>query len=127
MLVALGAMAALAVTALTGEVGVGGLPELATTVPGADAAGGTPGRPAGPIGAASAVACTADVATLETAMRSANAIDGTYPVSLTELVARGFVSELPARPGLVFAPEVSDGRATGRILVNGLPPAEGCR
>jgi len=127
VLVTLGALAALAASALTGEQGVTGPADPATTTPGTSTGDVTARRPAGSVGAASAAACKADAATLETAMNSAHAIDGAYPASVSDLVARGFLSEVPGRPGVAFAPEMVGGQATGRILVNGLPAAEGCR
>lgn len=123
VLVVLGAMAAVVASTLTGETGTLTLLEQASPELGAEA----PARPAGLPGAASSVACRTDVATLETAMGTAQAIEGTYPASLSDLMARGFLSELPNRPGLLYAPEVIDGRATGRVLVNGLPAGDGCQ
>ena len=87
--------------------------------PNAPAAGGLPS-------AASVAACMADVATLEAAMAAANALRGSYPGSLAELQSSGFLSEQPERVGLSFAPETVEGKATGRILVNGRSADEGC-
>lgn len=126
VLVAIGAMAALAVSALSGNLATDPLSGLAPTSPGHEAASGPAGA-AGLTGAAAGAACRSDVATLESAMGAAQAVNGTYPASLAELRAMGFVSELPDRPGLAYSPEVAGTSGTGRILVNGLRADEGCR
>jgi hypothetical protein len=105
--------------------------KVARTVAGVGPTG--PGEGVTPAGAgnlpdaASTAACQADVAVLESAMAAAHAVRGTYPVSLSELQTGGFLSEQPARPGVTFTPETVEGKATGRVLVDGLPAAEGCR
>lgn len=71
-------------------------------------------------------ACRADVASLETALSTAQTVLGTAPTTLDDLVRRGFLSEAPYRPFFAFTPEVVDGAATGRVLVNGRPGKEGC-
>lgn len=126
-LVVLGGLAALVVPTLVGgDAGPGGLGVgrgLVPTVPGASPAGG---RGPAVIDAASVAACRADVASLETSMATAQAVTGSYPASFAELAARGFVNEVPARPGFTFAPEMTAGSPTGRVTVNGRPAAEGC-
>ena len=129
LLVVLGALVAVVLAALDGEDddGSGGPGTVAAPggpPPVAGEAG--PGGPAGLAGAATRAACAEDARTLESAMAADHATSGSYPTTLEELRARGWVSELPARPGVEFAPEVVDGRPTGRILVNGSPAAEGC-
>lgn len=129
LLVVLGALVAVALAALDGDDdGSGGLGSVVAPggpLPVGGPAG--PGGPAGLAGAATRAACAEDVRTLESAMAADHATRGSFPATLEELRAHGFVSELPARPGVAFAPEVVDGRPTGRILVNGLPAAEGCK
>lgn len=128
LLVVLGALVAVALAALDGDDGgSGGLGSVAPGGPAPVAGAAGPGGPAGLAGAATRAACAEDVRTLESAMAADHATRGSYPATLEELRAHGFVSELPARPGVAFAPEVVDGRPTGRILVNGLPAAEGCK
>lgn len=83
--------------------------------------------PVGVIDDASVVACQSDVATLETSIAAAHAATGEYPSSFEEMAAQGFPTEVPSRPGFTFAPEIVAGSPTGRVTVNGLPPAQGCQ
>lgn len=121
----LAGMAVLVVAALGDD------PEVSSTIAGVGPVGpgGTATRIAGgnlPDEVAAA-ACRADVAVLESAMAAAHALRGAYPASLAELQTSGFLSEQPARPAVTFTLETVEGKATGGVLVNGLPPADGCR
>lgn len=82
--------------------------------------------PARLVDASQVQACRADVASLETALSTAQTVLGTAPTTLDDLVRRGFLSEAPYHPFFTFTPEVVDGAATGRVLVNGRPGKEGC-
>lgn len=138
-LVILGGMAAIAVHALGGDstdpTGTGIPSALAPgllpasggdpVAEGGASAGAGPGGPAALAHSASPAVCMQDAATLESAMSAASVTGGTFPTTLAELVAKGFLSELPDAPGYTFAPEVVGGRATGKILVNGLPARTG--
>lgn len=128
----LGGLTALVVSATGGDdapVGSGrvvGLPDGLLVPVDPDAAPVAGAGPGGVVGAASGVACRADVEALEGAMAAARVTLGHVPATLPELVAGGFLSELPARRGFTFAPEVVGGSATGKVTVNGRPGAEGC-
>lgn len=129
VLALLGALAALALSSSRGDGLLSDLvaPSGTTGDPlsvGSPAAAGS--GPAALVDASEVVACRADVVSLEAAMATARTVLGAVPLTLPELVKGGFLSDLPARPGFTFVPEVAAGVATGRVLVNGRTGSEGC-
>ena len=128
VVVILGTLAALTVAALNSDLL--GTSDVSGLSPNADpgGSGAGPGAAAGPRVAAGATtaSCTANVRTLEQAAAAEHAADGAFPATVTELVTGHWLDEPPALPGYELTMESVGGRPTGRILVNGLPAAQGC-
>jgi hypothetical protein len=125
VLVILGALAALAVTALPSDPGTAG--RLQGLVPDDDLVdGGAAPRPRSPADAPATAACTITAQTLGTAWAAKHAADGTNPATLGELVATGYLSAAPDHRGYEYTLEAVGGRATGKVLVNGMPYQQGC-
>jgi hypothetical protein len=76
--------------------------------------------------AARQAACRANVEVVEAAIGTKHATDGAYPSSIDELVNGHWLDSAPTSAGYQMTIEVLDGQATGRLLVNGQPAAQGC-
>lgn len=120
VVVLLGALAALVVVALPDDLPPSGSGLERVVPPGPAPGGPVAGQGPAPVAAASAEACAVTARTLQAAAEAKRAADGTYPSTAAELVRAGYLSEEPRLRGFELT---FDG---GRVLVNGLPPDEGC-
>ena len=107
--------------------GAGLTPEDRTLLAGkAPPQGGASLAPRRPTDGASTAACLSNVRTIEAASTAKFAIDGTFPATLAELVSGRWLPEVPDLKGYELTMEAADGQPNGKVLVNGLPSAEGC-
>lgn len=123
MLALLGGLVAFGVTSATRADLVSG---AGSGVPDVSARQEVGSPPARLVDVSQVQACRAEVASLESALSTAQTVLGTAPTTLDDLVRRGFLNEAPHQPFFAFTPEVVDGAGTGRVLVNGRPGKEGC-
>ena len=123
---ALGGLAVLAVNRLVADPSLTSARLNGLVPPDAVADGGAAARPRSPAFGPSITACTATVRSVEQAVAAKHATDGTYPATVAELVAGRWLSGPPVLGGHELTMEVAGGRPTGKVLVNGLPPEQGC-
>lgn len=124
ILAALGGMAVLAVSRLARDPTATSA-RLSGLTQTAGPAGGllAPGSPAdGP----NVAACIANARSVERAAAAKQAADGAFPATVDELVDGRWLAEPPVLRGYALTMEVSGGRPTGKVVVNGVPAEQGC-
>jgi hypothetical protein len=127
VLVILGGMATVVVASLPSGGGLDPVLGGSSAPPGASVSAGPPApRPPSLIGSAAIAACQADERSIEEAVAAMHASTGSYPATVAEMVSGHWLTQSPNLAGFRFSLETTDGRPTGRVLVNGSAGVGGC-